>query len=197
MNDTEAKKTLTGRDLINIGIYSAIYFVVVMAFAMTGLIPIFLMLLSSMVALFGAIPFMLFLTKVKKPGMILIMSAIMGILMFLTGMTWMPIPVSIVTGIIAELVYKSGNYQSLSKAVVTCGVFPLWAVGNYLPLFLQRDAYFATRQDYGKEYADAVMRMTPNWMIIVLVVGTFICGIIGGFIGKAMLKKHFKKAGIA
>ena len=197
MNDTEAKKTLTGRDLINIGIYSAIYFVVVMAFAMTGLIPIFLMLLSSMVALFGAIPFMLFLTKVKKPGMILIMSAIMGILMFLTGMTWMPIPVSVITGIIAELVYKSGNYQSLSKAVITCGVFPLWAVGNYLPLFLQRDAYFATRQDYGKEYADAVMRMTPNWMIIVLLVGTFICGIIGGFIGKAMLKKHFKKAGIA
>ena len=197
MNDTEAKKTLTGRDLINIGIYSAIYFVVVMAFAMTGLIPIFLMLLSSMVALFGAIPFILFLTKVKKPGMILIMSTIMGILMFLTGMTWMPIPVSILTGIIAELVYKSGNYQSLSKAVVTCGVFPLWAVGNYLPLFLQRDAYFATRQDYGKEYADAVMRMTPNWMIIVLVAGTFICGIIGGFIGKAMLRKHFKKAGIA
>ena len=197
MNDTEAKKTLTGRDLINIGIYSAIYFVVVMAFAMTGLIPIFLMLLSSMVALFGAIPFMLFLTKVKKPGMILIMSTIMGILMFLTGMTWMPIPVSIVTGIIAELVYKSGNYQSISKAVATCGIFPLWAVGNYLPLFLQRDAYFATRQDYGKEYADAVMRMTPNWMIIVLLVGTFICGIIGGFIGKAMLKKHFKKAGIA
>ncbi|MBR1597739.1 MAG: MptD family putative ECF transporter S component [Lachnospiraceae bacterium] len=197
MNDTEAKKTLTGRDLINIGIYSAIYFVVVMAFAMTGLIPIFLMLLSSMVALFGAIPFILFLTKVKKPGMILIMSTIMGILMFLTGMTWMPIPVAIVTGIIAELVYKSGNYQSLSKAVITCGVFPLWAVGNYLPLFLQRDAYFATRQDYGEEYADAVMRMTPDWMIIVLVAGTFICGIIGGFIGKAMLKKHFKKAGIA
>ncbi|HER6134482.1 TPA: MptD family putative ECF transporter S component, partial [Streptococcus pyogenes] len=31
----------------------------------------------------GGIPFMLFLTKVKKPGMILIMSLIMGIMMFI------------------------------------------------------------------------------------------------------------------
>lgn len=56
-----------------------------------------------MIGIIGGIPFMLFLTKVKKHGMILIMSFIMGILMFVTGMTWMTIPFSIVTGIIAEL----------------------------------------------------------------------------------------------
>ncbi|MBQ9608853.1 MAG: MptD family putative ECF transporter S component [Lachnospiraceae bacterium] len=196
MSKTENTSKLNGRDLINIGIYSAIYFVIVMVFAMTGLIPIMLMLLSSMVAVFGGIPFMLFLTKVKKPGMIFIMSVIMGILMFVTGMTWMPIVVSVITGIISEIIYKSGNYQSISKAVLTCGVFPLWAFGNYLPLFLQRDQYFADRTEYGQEYADAVMKLTPNWMIIVLLVFTFVCGIVGGLIGKKLLKKHFEKAGI-
>ena len=54
-----------------------------MVLAMTGLIPIFLILLSSIIGIIGGIPFMLFLTKVKKPGMILIMSTVMGILMFL------------------------------------------------------------------------------------------------------------------
>ena len=73
---------LNCRDFINIGIYAAIYFVIVMALAMTGLIPIFLILLSSMIGIIGGIPFILFLTKVKKPGMIFIMSLIMGIMMF-------------------------------------------------------------------------------------------------------------------
>ncbi|MBR1931301.1 MAG: MptD family putative ECF transporter S component [Lachnospiraceae bacterium] len=196
MNSQGNNSKLNGRDLINVGIYSAIYFVIVMAFAMTGLIPIFLMLLSSMVAFFGGIPFMLFLTKVKKPGMIFIMSVIMGVLVFVTGMTYMPVIVSVITGIIAELVYRSGSYQSMSKAILTAGVFPLWAVGNYLPLFLQREQYFAQRESYGQEYADAVMRLTPNWMMIVLVLATFLCGILGGLLGRFLLKKHFKKAGI-
>lgn len=190
------KKGLNGRDLINIGIYSAIYFVISLALAFTGLIPIMLMLLSSMYGLICGIPFMMFLAKVKKPGMILIMSTIMGILMFVTGMTWMPIPFSILTGIIAELVYRSGKYQSMKAAALTAGVFPLWACGNYLPLFLQREQYFADRASYGQEYVDAVMRLTPNWIFPVLLIVTFAFGILGGLIGKKLLKKHFVKAGI-
>lgn len=196
MSGNLKREKLNGRDLINIGIYSAIYFVVVMAFAMLGLIPIFLILLSSMIGIIGGIPFMLFLTKVKKPGMIFIMSLIMGILMFVTGMTWMPIPFAAVTGFLAEMAYHSGGYKSVSKAVLASGIFSLWAVGNYLPLFLQRDQYFADRSDYGQDYVDAVVRMTPNWMFVMLIVMTFVCGIIGGLIGKALLKKHFAKAGI-
>ncbi len=164
--------------------------------AFTGLIPVMLLLLSSMYGLICGIPFMMFLTRVKKPGMILIMSAIMGILMYVTGMTWMPIPFSILTGLLSELVYRSGGYKSMRAAVLTAGVFPLWACGNYLPLFLQREQYFADRASYGQEYADAVMRMTPNWMFPALLVMTFVFGILGGLIGKKLLKKHFLKAGI-
>lgn len=194
---TETGNGLNGRDFINIGIYTAIYFVISMALAMTGLVPIFLILLSSMIGIIGGIPFMLFLTKVKKPGMILIMSTIMGILMFVTGMTWMPIPFSILTGLICELIYRSGGYKSMKSAILTAGVFPLWACGNYLPLFLQREQYFASRTSYGQEYVDAVMKYTPNWMFFALLIATFVCGIIGGFIGKPLLKKHFERAGIA
>lgn len=194
-NPSTAK--LSGRDLINIGIYTAIYFVIVIVLAMTGLIPVLLVLLSCMVGVIGGIPFMLFLTKVHKPGMIFIMSLILGILMFLTGMTWMPIPFAIVTGIIAELVYRSGTYKSMRAAIVTTGVFSLWACGNYLPLFFQRAQYFATRTSFGQDYINAVTSLTPNWLFFVLLIATFICGIIGGFIGKALLKKHFERAGIA
>ena len=36
---------MKGKDIINIGIFSAIYFVVVMVFAMLGFIPVFMPLL--------------------------------------------------------------------------------------------------------------------------------------------------------
>ena len=54
---------LKGRDLINIGVFGAIYFVILFAVAMLGMIPIFLPLLSVLVPIVGGIPFMLFLTK--------------------------------------------------------------------------------------------------------------------------------------
>ena len=42
---------LQGKDLINVGIFTAIYFVVMMAIAMLGFIPIFLPLLIVLVPL--------------------------------------------------------------------------------------------------------------------------------------------------
>ena len=195
MNDTEIK--LKGRDLINVGIYSAIYFVILMAVAMLGMIPIFLPLLSVLVPLLGGIPFMLFLTKVKKPGMIFIMAIIMGIMMLLTGMGPWPLLTCAIAGVCAELVYRSGNYKSAKKAVLTHGVFSLWIWGNYLPLFTDYEGYFAQRQDYGQAYIDAVQRLMPLWMAPVLLLSCFVFGVLGGLLGRALLKKHFEKAGIA
>lgn len=190
------KEKLNGKDLINVGIFSAIYFVVVFAIAMLGYIPIFMALLCVLVPIIGGIPFMLFLTKVKKFGMIWIMSIIMGILMLLTGMSYYSLIVGAVTGLIAELIYKSGNYSSSGKAILTSGVFSIWVWGNYIPLFTNIDKYFSTRQNFGQEYINSITNIMQGWMCPVLFVAAFLSGIIGGFIGKTMLKKHFKKAGI-
>lgn len=189
-------KHLQGKDLINIGIYTAIYFVVVMAVAMLGYIPIFLVLLVVLVPLVGSIPIMLYITKIKKFGMIWISSIIMGILMILTGMTWMPIIVCAITGLIAELILKRGDYNSPTHAVFANAVFHCWCWGNYLPLFLQREAYFADRSSYGPEYVTTINSLLPNWMAPVLLVVCFVCGIAGGYLGKLILKKHFTKSGI-
>lgn len=94
---------LNGHDLMNIGIFGAIYFVILFVVAMLGIIPIFLPLLSVFVPIIGGIPFMLFLTKVKKPGMIFIMAIIMGLLMLLTGMGIWSLITSAITSTIASL----------------------------------------------------------------------------------------------
>ena len=51
---------LQGKDLINIGIFAAIYFVVVFIVSMLGVIPIFIPLLDVLVPLIGGIPMMLY-----------------------------------------------------------------------------------------------------------------------------------------
>ena len=187
---------MKGKDLINIGIFSAIYFVIVFVVAMLGFIPVFLPLLAVIVPIIGGIPFMLFLTRVKKFGMIWIMSVIMGLLMLLTGMSWPPLVVSVVSGLLADLVYKSGNYKSASKAVLTNGVFSLWLAANYLPLFFAAEKYWSSRQNFGQDYIDAVTKLMPTWMCPVMFAAAFICGIIGGLLGRKIMKKHFEKVGI-
>lgn len=189
-------KKLKGKDLINIGIFTAIYFVVILAFAMLGFIPIFMPLMAVFDPLFGGIVFMLFLTKVKKPGMIFIMNILMGILMWLTGMSFYALVVGAVAGLIAELIYKSGDYRSSKKAVLTHAVFSLWVWSNFLPLFLQPEKYWSTRQQFGEDYINTLTKLMPIWMCPVLLVVCFAFGILGGLFGRKLLKKHFAKAGI-
>ena len=80
------KQKMQPKDLITVGVFSAIMFVVCMGIAMLGYIPIFIPLLSVLVPLIGGIPFMLFLTKARKFGMVLIMSVLIGLVVSLMGM---------------------------------------------------------------------------------------------------------------
>ena len=54
----------------------------------------------------------------------------------------------------------------------------------------------ANKTAYIAEYVDTLMSYTPGWMFPVLFVVTFLGGILGALLGKAVLKKHFEKAGI-
>ena len=101
MSEMTKSNKLNGKDLMNVGIYTAIYAVLICAVAMLGYIPVFMPLLTVIGPIVGGIPFMLFLTKVKKPGMIFIMTMIMGIVMILTGMGYYSLIVGVFSGILA------------------------------------------------------------------------------------------------
>lgn len=188
---------LQAKDLVNVGIYSAIYMVITCVLAFLSLIPIFHPLLSIICPIAGGIPFMLFLTKTKKFGMITIMGVIMGIAMLLTGMGYYCLFTGLIFALLSDFVAKSGNYVSAKKSILTSGVFSLWYIGNYLAVFITRDAqYKHAIEGYGQAYADAYIALFPYWMLPVLFILCFVSGIVGGILGKKMLKKHFKKPGI-
>ena len=76
------KEKLNGKDFINIGIFTAIYMVIVIVIACTvGLIPIGFILLPIILPIIGGIPMMLYFTKVKKAGMLLIFEILFGLVM--------------------------------------------------------------------------------------------------------------------
>ena len=69
MSEVSTDKKLKGKDLITIGIFSAIYFVINFAFMLLGGIhPVLWMLMPGFIAVFAGIPFMLMVAKVQKSG---------------------------------------------------------------------------------------------------------------------------------
>jgi energy-coupling factor transport system substrate-specific component len=118
--------------------------------------------------------------------------------MFVTGMGYLGAPITITSGLIADLIAKSGNYKKFSKTVLSYGIFCLWICANYFPILVTADSY---RQDlvdagYSAEYCENLFRAINSKTIAVLLALCFVFGIIGAYLGKAVVKKHFEKAGI-
>lgn len=188
---------LQGKDFINIGIFTAIYFVVIFAAAMVGFIPIFIPLISVTVPIVGGIPMMLYFSKINKFGMLTITGLLVGLLMLLTGMGYWCVLTGVVFGLIADLLLKWADYKSAKKDILIHGVFSMWLIGAFIPIVVTRDAYYESLiPGYGQEYADTLMNYIPDWILPLLLAAALISGIIGGFIGRNIFKKHFERAGI-
>ena len=126
---------LQAKDLINIGLFTVLYFVLGCCVAIPiGFVPIFLPILGALWTLITGIPFMLFAVRVKKFGMVTIMAVLSGLLMGLTGMGFWGILTGAVFGLLGDLIMKSGGYQSAKKTILGYGVFSLWMVGTYIPM---------------------------------------------------------------
>lgn len=192
-------KKLEVKDLINIGVFTALYFVVFFAVSFIGYIPILLVLLPLICPIAAGIPFMLFLSKTKKFGMVTIMAVILGLLSMLMGRPWVAAVIALAAGLMSDFILKAGNYKNLKACILSSGVFSFWMMSMILPMFFgYRDNYLASLVSaYGQAYTDTIAGLTPDWMFYVLSALCFVGGIIGGLLGALVLKKHFKKAGMA
>ena len=190
---------IQAKDLISLGLFTVLYFVLGCCVAIPiGFVPIFLPILGALWTLITGIPFMLFAVRVKKFGLVTIMAVLSGLLMGLTGMGYWGILTGAVSGVLGDLIMKSGGYASAKKTILGYGVFSLWMVGTYIPMYFMVEQSWADfAASFGAEYADRVMSVMPTWSIVLVIASIFVCALLGGLIGKAILKKHFIKAGIA
>ena len=194
-----ADHSLKPKDLITVGVFTAMYFVVFFGFGMLGLFgPAVHAIGIVLGSLANGIVFALYITRIRKPGMIFLTGIISSLLMVLTGHAWTTLVTAAVFSILAEIVLARGRYRSARASALAYGVFSLWVAGPILPLYYQHDAYIA---DIGKKMGDGYARawetlFSPAFLLGLLAV-VFVSSFLGGRLGQKMLRKHFMRAGIA
>ncbi len=198
---TDRKKdSLSTGDFITIGVFSLIYFVV--AFAIGGIAqatPVTFPFMPMIVALFAGSIFMLYCAKIPKRGAVFVLGILAGLLLFITGMFWMMSVFFIVFGLVADCIAAYGHFKSFRKNLVAYCVFALAPMGAYLPMAImpaQFDAFIRKKGNVSS-FSGIIHSIGANhWIIPAMVVGTILCALAGGTIGRKLLKKHFEKAGI-
>ena len=191
---------LQTRDFISVGIFSLIYAAV--AFVVGGLAqmtPITFPFMPMVVALFTGTVFMLYVAKIPKRGAIIILGVIAGILLLITGMFWMMSAFFIVLGIIADFICASGQFKSFKKNMAAYCLFALSPMGAYVPMAVMpaQFAEFMNKKGDISSFAGVIDAIGAQWWVIpLMLLGTVLCALAGGYIGKKLLKKHFEKAGI-
>lgn len=200
MSNSKNGKGLKGKDLITIGIFSAIYFVINFAFMLLGGIhPVLWMLMPGFIAVFAGIPFMLMAAKVQKPGAVFLMGLITALIYFVTGQFTLVILISMASAcVLAEVIRSMAKYDSFKGNSTAYVIFSLGMTGSPLPVWLFKVDFLAqiTEQGMPADYVSAVEALSSNAMLVVLFVAPIIGGMIGAFIAKGLFKKHFVKAGI-
>ena len=83
MSEPVTGRGMSGKDVITVGIFSAIYFVINFAFMLLGGIhPVLWILMPGFIAVFAGIPFMLMAAKVQKLGAVFLMGLITALIYF-------------------------------------------------------------------------------------------------------------------
>ncbi len=187
------------RDLINIGVFTAIYFVVTFVSGMIGMAgPAFMFVGFLIGALVNGAVVMLFMARTPVKGAMTTLGIICGLLMVLTGHVWYTIIAAGLLGLAADAIVRSGHYRSRTRDILGYAVFTLWIVTPLLPIVYQADAYFATiGSEMGRSYADQMRRLFTPWIIGAWTVVAFGFALFSGWVGTRLLDKHFTKAGIA
>lgn len=196
--ETKTNK-LQGKELITIGVFAAIYLVIVTIIGGICMpIPPLYLLMPAIIAFLNGIVYMLLLAKVQKHGGIFILSLMPALLLMAMGHMWTILASCVLCGILAELITKAGRFKSFRWNLIGYGVFSLNLMGAFVPIWIMREFFFADtlRRGMSAEFIDTLRRMTPLWVLFAMVGATFLAAILGGIAGKKLLKKHFVKAGI-
>ena len=191
---------LTVPDLISVGVFTALYFVLVTVATFTcALLPgVGNIVLPALAALISGSVYMLLAAKLQKFGGITIMGLVMGLFFFVSGHFVLSFATNIVCGLLADLIAARDKFRSKKLLLVSYVVFSYGLTGPILPLWFMKDAYIANLTARGKDaaYIDTLFAPINNGSFVAAMAAILVCAVLGGLFGQRMMKKHFEKAGI-
>ena len=193
------KKTKSSRGAIAAGLFIALYLVI---FVIIGVIcmpiAILFLLMPELLAFFAAPVYHTMLTKAPGWISIFLAAVIPSLVLLATGHIPIAPLVSVPAGLIAVLLSKKGQYKSFKWNTISHMVFSLNVFGGFLPIWFMREYFFQRTLKGGmsQAFVDTVRLLTPWWGLLVMMIATALCSLLGSLFTKKVLHKRLEKAGI-
>ena len=193
------KNTKSSRGAIAAGLFIALYLVI---FVIIGVIcmpiAVLFLLMPELLAFFAAPVYHTMLTKAPGWISIFLAAVIPSLVLIATGHIPIAPLVSVPAGLIAVLLSKKGQYKSFKWNTISHMVFSLNVFGGFLPIWFMREYFFQRTLKGGmsQAFVDTVRLLTPWWGLLVMMIATALCSLLGSLFTKKVLHKRLKKAGI-
>ena len=186
------------KDLVTIGVFTVIYFVLFFVAGMVGMVPILYLAYPALAGIITGIVIMLFMAKVQKPWGLFILGLICGLIVVAMGNTYVILAHVVISMVIAELLRKKGEYRYFKYNMLSFAIFNTWICGFLMQILLAKDKVIelAETRGMGHDYIMKLITLLNFRSMILVYIGAIVGGILGAYIGKVFLKKHFEKAGI-
>ena len=193
------KNTKSSRGAIAAGLFIALYLVI---FVIIGVIcmpiAVLFLLMPELLAFFAAPVYHTMLTKAPGWISIFLAAVIPSLVLIATGHIPIAPLVSVPAGLIAVLLSKKGQYKSFKWNTISHMIFSLNVFGGFLPIWFMREYFFQRTLKGGmsQAFVDTVRLLTPWWGLLVMMIATALCSLLGSLFTKKVLHKRLEKAGI-
>ncbi len=144
----------------------------------------------AMVAIFAGWVYLGLIRKTKQFGAITCLGIFMSVFFFASGhfvLTFLP---NLLAGLIADFIAKQGNYENDKFNLLSYMIFSLGNLAPIVTMWIAPKAYIAQLLAKGKtqDYVDQVMVPFTTSHVLILIGGTLMAALIGGYIAKNWLK---------
>ena len=195
----EENSRLDARDLITIGVFSAVIVVLIFVggvfFAVN---PVLTFWTPAACALLPGPAFLLLAAKVRKRGVIAICGLVVGLVVFVTGMFWGIAVGYVVLGALGDAIASSGGYRSFARNAVAYILFSLSFCISFIVFFTNRSYWLSSMASSSADeaYFEAMIAAAREWILPVMIAGTVLSALLSALVGRRLLKRQFEKAGI-
>lgn len=191
---------LKAKDFIMTGILTLLFFIVIMICIFASAVTVVTYAFGTAIAAIpGGIIYMLMRAKTPKPFMILLSGTVVGLIEFFAGAGY-TVAIGFIAGALAaELISFIGKYRNFVLNAIGYALYMVgFAAGTYLPMVIM-SGYVDSMSDSNGVNADFMEKLhsfMSGPMTVAIIAATFVCALLGAFLGKLIFKKHFQKAGI-
>lgn len=186
---------LTVRDFLTLAL---MFILILVVFAVVGT-PVAMSVVGyifmfAVTALFWGTIFMLMYVRVNKKWMPLIIGVALGLLQIFN--LWMLAVILVLGGVISEIIWQKFDRKSF-KTMTACFTVQItsWYLGNFVPMIMitNLEDFLAVRY---LELFIPIKEAVEGPLFFIGLAATILGCLIGAFIGKKLLKKHFERAGV-